>query len=103
MGRGYKVDNDLMHLEVSEWICDPVEFTIKGKPADRDDFGDQGDFHDEGYDPDECEGGCYCMSFDTKPHSQEVLDKYGINVDEYNAIAEELAIGLSFGRCGLCM
>ena len=104
--RGYEIENELMHLKVSEWLCCTKVFTIKGKEASKYDFGEQDDFDNgynndgEGYDDEP--GGCHCMTFTAKEPTKEVLDKYGITVEEYNQIAAELERGLSFGYCGLC-
>lgn len=51
------------HLEV---------FTINGKCADQDDFGDIFDHNEEIREP----YGCGDMYFDSKPPTKEVLDKY---------------------------
>ncbi len=102
--RGYEIENDLLHLTVSEWLCATKVFTIKGKVADKDDFGDQDDILDY-IEDEECDsepGGCHCMTFTAKEPTKDVLDKYEITVEEYNEIASHLESALSFGYCGLC-
>ena len=49
-------------------------FTINGKSADQDDFGDTFDHHCEDAEP----YACADMHFDSKPPTKEVLDKYNI-------------------------
>ena len=77
--RGYEIENELLHLKVSEWLCCTKLFTIKGKEASKYDFGEQEDFDDgynndgEGYDDEP--GGCHCMTFTAKEPTKEVLDK----------------------------
>lgn len=63
--------------------CELVVFTINGKDADSEDFGD--------------------MHFDPKPSTKEVLDKYHITETEYNTICNELEDKLWVGRCGWCI
>ena len=87
-----------LNLKVFTCLCSCEEFSINGVKADSDDFGDQND-----EDPEEEEySGCGNMRFRAKLPTQEILDKYKINVDEYKKIAEELEDKLSFGNCGWC-
>jgi hypothetical protein len=79
-------------------LCETKNFKINDIDADYEDFGDK-------YDHDSENAESYCcadMEFDSKPATQEILDKYHITVDEYNEICDKLEEGLSFGRCGWC-
>lgn len=78
------------HLEV---------FTIKGKDADQDDFGEVFDHNEEIREP----YGCGDMYFDSKPPTKEVLDKYRITEEEYYNICNELECKLCVGSCGWCI
>ena len=78
------------HLEV---------FTINGKDADKDDFGDIFDHNEEIREP----YGCGDMQFDAKPPTKEVLDKYNITEEEYYNICSELRCELCVGSCGWCI
>ena len=88
----------LYDIKVSKWNCYCPIFTIKGQKADQDDFG-EGDDIDFVNKP---KYGCGNKVFTPKPVTQKILDKYGIDVDEYNEIASVLEEGLTFGYCGLC-
>lgn len=88
-----------MKLEVNAYTayCALEVFKINGESAYEDDFGEQKDLG--GVDvEDYC---CGNMQFIPKPATQEVLDKYGINVDEYNEVCKKLDC-LSFGSCHWC-
>ena len=78
------------HLEV---------FTINGKDADQDDFGDIFDHNEEIREP----YGCGDMHFDSKPPTKEVLGKYNITEEEYYNICNELECKLRVGSCGWCI
>jgi hypothetical protein len=86
-----------LEMEAFSAICSLKVFVINGVDADEKDFGDKYDA-----DPDNADGYC-CgdMRFFPKPATQDVLDKYSINVIEYNEICEKLDC-LSFGSCGWC-
>lgn len=86
-------------IKVFDCLCATERFTVNGKAADRADFGSQADEDEENAEP----YGCGNMQFRPKLATSEVLAKYGITVDEYNAIATELAERLSFGCCGWCI
>lgn len=92
------IDNDLFHLEVFDCLCSASEFTVKGKEADQMDFGEGGDLDPENAE----EYGCGNWHFSVRLPTQDVLDKYGITVDEYNTISSALEENLSFGRCSYC-
>ena len=76
--------------------CQLKIFTINGKAAKKLDFGDSLD-HLEGEHK-------YCgnMQFEPKPPTPEVLQRYNITVDEYNAICKELEDKLYVGECARC-
>ena len=94
-----EIKNDVFHLVNDGWYCAPSLFTVKGIKASESDFGETGD-----RDPANAEKwSCADMHFTPKLATQEVLDKYGITVDEYNEIAQALEDVLSFGHCGLCV
>lgn len=76
--------------------CTLETFTINGKEADMEDFG-------------ECEryGGCFerecCNKFTYYEVPQEnVLEKYELTNDEYYAICQELSCDLCVNDCGWC-
>jgi hypothetical protein len=84
--------------KVYSCLCSLKVFEINDIPADEYDFVYKYD-HSRGT----AEGySCGNMQTDVKPFSADVLSKYGITVDEYAAIAEDIAEKLSFGRCSLC-
>ena len=88
-----------LELEFGSALCYCPVFRINDIDADKCDFGDQNDMDPENA----VEYGCGDMQFTPKLASQDVLDKYGIGVAEYNLIAGQLAEGLSFGSCGWCV
>lgn len=78
-------------------LCILDKFEINGIEADYEDFGSKEDRAPELAEP-------YCcgnMQFIPKLATQDILDKYNINVTEYNKICDELQC-LSFGSCGWC-
>lgn len=84
-------------IKVYSSLCEMEEFKINGVDASYEDFGEKRDTSREHED--------YCcgnMKFTPKLVTQEILDKYSINVNEYNIICEELEDKLSFGSCGSC-
>jgi hypothetical protein len=87
------------HLSVYGALCSTEQFTINGIIADHDDFGEKYD-----RDPDGAEDYC-CgdMQFTAVASHPDVLAKYQITEEEYQAIAEELVERLSFGSCGWCV
>ena len=74
-------------------------FTINGKTASQDDFGDMYDHDAESAD----EYACADMQFDSKPPTKEVLDRYNITEEEYYNICNELEGELYVGSCGWCV
>ena len=93
--RSHKLFNLVMHY----FYCKPKSFTVKGKHADVDDFGEMQDLCPELA----SEFGCGDMHFIPKPAADTVLKKYSLTADEYNEICETLEDELSFGHCGLCV
>ena len=85
-------------IKVYHALCETQEFTINGIRADSSDFGEHYD-HDQENAEDYC---CGNMRFDPKPHTEEILKKYGITPEEYTEIADKLSEELSFGCCGWC-
>lgn len=79
--------------------CELEVFTINGKAADSDDFGDIFDHNERIKEP----YGCGDKHFDPKPLTKEVLDKYHITEKEYDTICNELEDKLWVGRCGWCI
>lgn len=83
-------------IEVHDYLCFPSIFTINGKNADYNDFGEKYD-----RDPENAEE-CGNMQFNRIEATKEVLEKYSITKDEYSKICDELEVKLSFGCCGEC-
>ena len=79
--------------------CSLEVFTINGKTAYQDDFGDTYDHGSESAEEYECGD----MHFDRKPPTKEVLDKYNITEKEYDTICDELEDKLYVGGCGWCV
>ena len=79
-------------------LCALGTFEINGIQADEEDFGEHYDTNPE-LAEDYC---CYNMKFFSKPATQEVLDKYGITLQEYHEVCDKLDEELSFGNCGWC-
>lgn len=80
-------------------LCALQVFDINGISASYYDFGDNYDHDKESAE----DYGCGDMQFDAKPPTQSILDKYNINIDEYNEICIKLKDALSFGSCGWCI
>lgn len=72
--------------------CRTEVFTINGKSAEQNDFGDTYDHHHEDAEP----YACADMHFDPKPPTKEVLNRYNITEEEYYNICNEL-------ECKLCV
>jgi len=86
-------------IKIFDALCSTEVFTINGKRADSNDFGDQGD-NDSANAEDYA---CGDMRFETQPPTADVLEKYEIDELEYWTIANKLAEGLSFGCCHWCV
>lgn len=79
-------------------LCELETFVINEIAAEYYDFGTK-------YDCDAENAEQYCcgnMRFFPKEPCSEVLQKYGITVEEYNEICSRLENELSFGCCGWC-
>ena len=83
-------------IVVPESLCYCEIFVINGIKADEDDFGNGAD---DGYGENYC---CEDRVFAPRLATQEILNKYNINLNEYNTIANELVGKLSFGACCMC-
>jgi len=79
--------------------CSCETFTINGVRADKDDFGSTCDM-DPGNAPDY---GCGNRQFVPQMPTDEVLEKYGINLKEYAEICGKLQDMLDVGECGWCI
>ena len=79
--------------------CRAEVFTINGKNAEQNDFGDMYDHHAQDAEP----YACADMHFDPKPPTKEVLNRYKITDKEYYDICNELESELYVGRCGWCI
>ena len=88
-----------LNLVIETYQCLPCsvsKFTINGKDADVDDFG-------EGCSYGSCmEGTCCHKFFVNENPDNKVLEKYGITEAEYFYIAEELSSRLYVDGCGWC-
>ena len=88
-----------LELEFGHSLCYTLTFTINGIDADQNDFGEKYDRAPE----DAEDYPCGDMQFTRVPAKPEVLAKYGITGPEYELIAGQLEVGLSFGSCGWCV
>ena len=79
--------------------CRLEVFTINGKSAEQNDFGDMYDHHAQDAEP----YACADMCFAPKPPTQEVLNRYNITDKEYDDICNELECKLCVGSCGWCI
>lgn len=79
--------------------CELEVFTINGIAANSMDFGDVYDHNEEAKES----YGCGDMYFESKLPTSEVLQRYNITVDEYNAVCTELEKKLYVGKCGWCV
>lgn len=87
-----------LEFDVYDALCEMRVFEINDIVADYEDFGEKFDRSPESA----ADYSCGNMCFTGKLATQEVLDKYKINITEYNEIVEKLEEGLSFGCCGWC-
>lgn len=88
-----------LELTFGHSLCYTPTFVINDVAADSRDFGTQGDIA-----PDDAEDyACGDMRFERIPATPEALAKYGISGPEYELIAGQLEVGLSFGACGWCV
>ena len=95
------IGNDLFTLDITgmDAYCDAeVTLMVKGKPADVEDFGDGRDIE-----PNHAPlGGCGNYFFEVWEESPEILEKYGITVEEYDEIGFWLQRCLTIGCCDWC-
>lgn len=88
----------ILLLEFGHSYCYTTKFMINGVKASQEDFGEHYD-----RDGDNEEYGCGDMQFTKNPSTNEVLEKYQINEEQYKEVCERLEDGLSFGCCGCCI
>jgi hypothetical protein len=88
-----------LELEFGTAFCYTPTFAINGIRADKYDFGEKYDRSPETAG----DYGCGDMRFTRITATPEVLEKYGITAPEYELIAGQLEVGLSFGSCGWCV
>lgn len=88
-----------LKLRIYTHLCSTKTFEVNGIRAHSADFGEQHDTNPADAEP----YGCFNMQFFPKIHTNEILQKYSINIDEYNTICEELKEELSFGKCRRCV
>lgn len=95
------IGNDLFTLDITDmddgcFSCATLK--IRGQEADIDDFG-----NDEDIDPQHAPPwGCGNRFFQVWEERPEILEKYGITVEEYDEIGFWLQRCLSVGCCDLC-
>ncbi len=87
-------------LEVCSSYCTTAVFVINGVKAEFGDFGDRIDRTPESAGD---YGGCGDLHFTPVPATEEILLKYAITEEEYEAIGKDLEDQLSFGACGWCV
>ncbi len=87
-----------LELAVYGTICEPKLFAINGIKATYKDFGEKYDQSPERNRPNCCGN----MVFEPRRPTRLVLEKYGIDVNEYDHVCSQLARGVSFGTCRLC-
>lgn len=88
-----------LKIEPMKYYCSLNTFVINGIEGDYEDFGTKYDHSPETAKP----YGCGNMKFDSKPATQEVLDKYKITLDDYSVVCDELSDALNFGNCNACV
>ena len=87
-----------LELEFYDALCHTSKFVINDITACESDFGYQCDVA-----PDEAEPyGCGDVKFTRIPATPKALARYGITEPEYELVAGQLEVGLSFGNCGWC-
>lgn len=78
--------------------CTLATFTINGKVANIEDFGEVYDHDKESTEL----YGCVDIYFEPKPLIKKVLDKYNITKEQYYTICKELEDKLYIGHCIWC-
>lgn len=89
----------MLIIEVQDYYCALEKFVINGIEADYNDFGTKIDTQKHLAE----EYGCGNMEFIPDEPTQEVLDKYSINVTDYEEICNRLIKELSYHKCSLCV
>lgn len=99
-GRKFSAAFYFMNIKIETYncLCETKVFQVNGIDADWSDFGDKYDREPENAE-DYC---CADMRFTAKPATQEILNKYKINDNEYSKVCDVLADKLSWGCCGWC-
>lgn len=88
-----------VEIEVYGALCGLSTFKINGIEADEEEFVSKYDHNPDVAAP----YGCGDMRADIVPATDEVLEKYGISLVEYMAIAQQVSAKVSFGSCGWCV
>lgn len=88
-----------LELDVYSAICETKKFIINGIKATDKDFGEKYDHSPDKARPHRCGN----MLFEPAVPAQQVLDKYGITINEYMQICKQLQACVSFGTCSLCV
>ena len=94
----FKHPDGLMTLKC-HYGCDVEEFTVKGKPADEEEFGKHEDENPEYAQLPLC---CGNMLFTAWEPADDILKKYDLTMDEYWEVCYWLDKALSFGSCDQC-
>ena len=87
-----------LEMKCAKALCSLDFFKINDIEADYDDFGDKEDLSPWGAE----DFACGNMTFTPKEPTEEILNKYGINKEEYCEVCDKLDC-LSFGKCGWCI
>ena len=80
--------------------CACEVFEINGKSASIADFGYMADIRPELAEPYAC--GCKVF-IPNQNEAEEAMKTYGITIDEFNKVCEELEEKLFVGSCGWCV
>jgi hypothetical protein len=79
--------------------CSLETFTINGMDADESDFGSTVDMDSENAE----QYGCGDRQFAPEMPTDEVLEKYSINLKDYKEVCNGLQNALAVGNCGWCI
>lgn len=88
-----------LELEGYSCLCATKIFRINDIDADDSEFGEKYDICPESAE----EYGCGYMKFHAYDPDIKVMEKYGIDVHDWNVICDKLDDVLSFGICGWCV
>lgn len=94
-------EDKFYQIEFGSCYCCCTEFIVNGIDAYYDDFGEKYDRAMERAEPYCCGDMRFTRHADIAKVN-ECLSKYGITIEQFNEIANELEKGLSFGECGWC-